>query len=252
MALPMGVSRGTLGALTMKTRIIVCLGLFALGAFLEAAPLRVHIISGAKEYRSEASMKGFSQWMAKRYDVKFTASWGHDGIEKLAGLDALKDADVMFVFARRMKLKEEQMKLIRAHWEAGKPVVGVRTASHAFQKADNEIFDRKVMGGNYLGHFSNEPLRVINVAKAHPVLRGVRPFGSSKLYKAGPLAKSATVLQRGDIGTDKQDVTWVNTWKGGRTFYTSLGVPEDFENENFKRLLVNAIFWTAKRDLLRR
>ena len=108
------------------------------------------------------------------------------------------------------------------------------------------------MGVNYLGHFSNEPLRVTNVAKAHPVLRGVREFGSSKLYKAGVLAKSATVLQRGDIGTDKQDVTWVNTWKGGRTFYTSLGVPEDFENENFKRLLVNAIFWTAKRDLLRR
>jgi type 1 glutamine amidotransferase len=38
----------------------------------------------------------------------------------------------------------------------------------------------------------------------------------------------------------------VNTWKGGRTFYTSLGVPEDFKNEHFKRMLVNAIFWTAK------
>ena len=164
MALPMGGSGGTLGALTMKTRIIVCLGLFALGAFLEAAPLKVHIISGAKEYRSEASMKGFSKWMAPRYDVKFTASWGHDGIEKLANLDALEAADVMFVFARRMKLGEAQMKLIRAHWEAGNPVVGVRTASHAFQKVDNEIFDRKVMGGNYLGHFSNEPLRVTNVA----------------------------------------------------------------------------------------
>jgi type 1 glutamine amidotransferase len=44
----------------------------------------------------------------------------------------------------------------------------------------------------------------------------------------------------------------VNTWKGGRTFYTSLGVPEDFKNEHFKRMLVNAIFWTAKRDLLQR
>lgn len=35
---------------------------------------------------------------------------------------------------------------------------------------------------------------------------------------------------------------------GGRIFYTSLGVPEDFANENFRRMLTNAIFWTMHRD----
>ena len=232
----------------MKTRLITWLGLFALGAFLEAAPLKVHIISGAKEYHSEASMNGFSKWMEKHYNVKFTASWGHDGIKKLPNIEALAQADVMFVFARRMKIEEPQMKLIRAHWQAGKPIVGVRTASHAFQKADNEIFDRQVMGGNYQGHYKDEPVKVTRVLKDHPVLRGVKVFPSGKLYKAGPLAKGTTVLQQGDIGTDKQNVTWVNTWKGGRTFYTSLGVPEDFENKDFKQMLVNAIYWTAKRQ----
>jgi len=138
------------------------------------------------------------------------------------------------------------MKLIRAHWEKGKPIVGVRTASHAFQKADNEIFDRQVMGGNYQGHFSDERVKVTHLVKDHPVLRGVKVFPSGKLYKAGPLAKGATVLQQGDIGTDKQNVSWVNTWKGGRTFYTSLGIPEDFENKDFKQMLVNAIYWTSK------
>ena len=230
----------------MKTRFIPWLALFAFAAVVDAAPLKIHFISGAREYKSEQSLKAFIPWLEKNYGVKCTTSWGHDGIEELPNLAALKEADVLFVFARRMKLKEAHMKMIRAHGEAGKAVVGVRTASHAFQKADNEIFDRNVMGGNYLGHFSNEPLRVINVVKAHPVLRGVRPFGSSKLYKAGPLAKTATLLQQGDIGKDKQAITWVNTWKGSRTFYTSLGVPEDFENVNFKRLLVGAIFWTAK------
>ena len=231
----------------MKIRFFFWLTLLVLISFVDAAALKIHIISGAKEYQSEASMKSFSAWMEKHYDVKFTASWGHDGIGKLPNLEALKNADVMFVFARRMKIEEPQMKLIRAHWQAGKPIVGVRTASHAFQKADNEIFDRQVMGGNYLGHFSDEPVKVTHVVKDHPVLRGVKVFPSGKLYKAGPLAKGTTVLQQGDIGTDKQMVTWVNTWKGGRTFYTSLGVPEDFENENFKRLLANAIYWTAKR-----
>ena len=230
----------------MKTRFILWLTLFALAPFVDAVALKIHIISGAKEYQSEASMKSFSAWMEKHYDVKFTASWGHDGIEKLPNLEALKNADVMFVFARRMKLVESQMKLIRAHWEKGKPIVGVRTASHAFQKTDNEIFVRQVMGGNYQGHFSNEPVTVTHVMKDHPVLRGVKVFPSGKLYKAGPLAKGTTVLQQGDMGTDKQNVTWVNTWKGGRTFYTSLGIPEDFKNKDFKQMLVNAIYWTAQ------
>jgi type 1 glutamine amidotransferase len=45
-----------------------------------------------------------------------------------------------------------------------------------------------------------------------------------------------------------QPVTWAHTYKGGRTIYTSMGVPEDFQDENFRRLLTNAIFWTAQRD----
>ena len=102
---------------------------------------------------------------------------------QLPNLDALKDADVLFVFARRMKPMEEQMKLIRAHWGKGKSIVGVRTASHAFQKADNEIFDRKVMGGNYQGHFGDGPVKVTNLGN-HPILNGVGKITSYKLYKA--------------------------------------------------------------------
>ena len=230
----------------MKTRFILCLALLASASFVDAAPIKIHFISGAREYKSEESLKKFIPWLEKHHDVKCTVSWGHDGIDKLPKLEALANADVMFVFARRMKLVEPQMKLIREHWEKGKPIVGVRTASHAFQKADNEVFDRQVMGGNYKGHFSDEPVKVTHLVKNHPVLRGVKVFPSGKLYKAGPLADGATVLQQGDIGTDKQNVTWVNTWKGGRTFYTSLGIPEDFENKDFKQMLVNAIYWTAK------
>ena len=233
----------------MKTRFILWLTVFALALFSDAAVLKIHFLSGAKEYKSEESLKKFIPWLEKHYDVKCTASWGHDGIKELPNLDALKDADVLFVFARRMNPVEEQMKLIRAHWGKGKSIVGVRTASHAFQKTDNEIFDLQVMGGNYQGHFGDGPVKVTNLGK-HPILNGVGKITSDKLYKAGPLAKGTTVLQQGDIGTDKHAVSWVNTWKGGRTFYTSLGVPKDFENENFKRMLAKAILWTAKRKSL--
>ena len=139
-----------------------------------------------KEYKSEQSLKAFVPWLEANYHMTCTVSWGQDGVKELQGLEHIKQADVLFVFARRMKLDEGQMKLIRAHWEAGKAVIGVRTASHAFQAADNELFDRKVMGGNYQGHFGIEPVKVLNVAKDHPVLRDVGAIPTSnRLYKAG-------------------------------------------------------------------
>ena len=230
----------------MNTRFILWLAVFALAPLSDAAALKIHFISGAREYKSEESLKKFIPWLEKHYDVKCSVSWGHDGIKELPSLNELKEADLLFVFARRMKLVEPQMKIIRTHWAKGKPVVGVRTASHAFQKADNEVFDRQVMGGNYQGHFGDGPVKVVNLGK-HPILKGVGKIISDKLYKAGSLAKGATVLQQGDIGTDKHAVSWINNWKGVRTFYTSLGVPKDFENENFRRMLANAIFWTVDR-----
>ena len=215
-----------------------------------AVPLKVHIISGSKEYQSEPSLKEFAAHLEQHYHVTCTASWGQDQGTSLENLEALDAADLMLVFARRMKLPEEQMKRIRRHWERGKPVVGIRTASHAFQKEDNEVFDRKVLGGEHRSHYGNEPAKVANVdgQADHPVLKGVGPFTSRKLYRPGELAKGTVVLQTGDNGQAKHPVTWVHHFNGGRVFYTSLGVPEDFKDENFRRLLTNAIFWTTHRE----
>ncbi len=214
------------------------------------APLKIHILSGAKEYKSEPSLKEFSAYLEKGFKITCTASWVQDGATHLPDLDKLKDAELLFVFARRLKLPEEQMKVVRAHWEQGRPIVGLRTASHAFQQADNEIFDKKVMGGHYKGHFGDEAVKVaiVDAAKDHPVLRGVKPFDSGKLYSAGELSKETVVLLTGEMGKEKHSVAWVHTCNGGRTFYSSLGVPEDFKDENFRRMLVNAILWTTHRD----
>lgn len=227
-------------------------GLFT--ATLSAAPasLRVHIISGSEEYKSEPSLKEFSAYLQQR-GIECTASWGKDKGKTLPNLEPLARADVMLVFARRMTLPEEQMKLIRAHWEAGKPIVGIRTASHAWGEKDNPdvpFFDQQVLGGNYGGHYGDEPVAVQAAPgqSAHPVLQGVKPFTSRKLYKNKGLAPTATALQTGDNGKGKDVVTLVNEYKGGRIFYTSLGVPEDFKDENFRRLLVNALYWTARRE----
>jgi type 1 glutamine amidotransferase len=76
----------------------------------------------------------------------------------------------------------------------------------------------------------------------------VRPFSSGKLYKTGELAPTATALQIGTNDKGRQVVTLVNEYRGGRVFYTSLGIREDFRDENFRRLLVNAIHWATRRE----
>lgn len=213
--------------------------------------LTIHLISASGEYQSEPSLQEFSTHLQNSYGIRCTASWGKDGVQELPELDKLQAADLLILFARRMKLSEKQMALIRAHWEAGKPVIGIRTAGHAFQQADNEVFDKQVLGGHYKGHYGGEAVKVENSAEQadHPVLKGVDPFTSRKLYSAGPLAADTIVLQTGDIGKAKHPVTIVHQYKGGRMFFTSLGVPEDFRDENFRRMLVNAIGWTTGRDL---
>ncbi len=232
--------------------LFVLVGLLPSGIDVVAAPLKVHIISGSAEYRSEASLKEFAAYL-QQLGVECSASWGSDKGKTLPNLAALPSADLMIVFARRLALPASEMKLVRAHWEAGKPVLGLRTASHAWGEKDNEdnaTFDRNVLGNHYTGHYGDEPVEVTNAPaqNAHPVLKGVRAFSTRKLYKNGELAPTATALQFGANDKGREVVTLVNEYKGGRMFYTSLGVPEDFKDENFRRMLVNAIYWTTRRE----
>jgi type 1 glutamine amidotransferase len=228
-------------------------------AVLRAAePLRIHML-GCGEYKPVESLTAFKQYLEERYRVEISTSFSHEasaiikGTGKLPNLESLKAADVLVIFARRMNLPEEQMAILRSHWEAGKPVVAMRTSSHAFQPADNAIFDQQVLGGSYSGAGSyTAPFKAIPAdgQGEHPVLKGVEPITSRGYYGNKPLAKDAIVLQINDEPErkTKRPVTWVHTYKGGRTFYTSMGVPEDFQLESFRRLLANAIFWTAQRE----
>lgn len=230
--------------------MLVCL--FFGGSIQAQDSLHVHVISGSKEYNSEASLQSYKKHLQRTYDVKITGSWVQDGAQDLPGIEQVPKADVLLVFTRRMKLPFDQMAVLRWHWQEGKPIVGIRTASHAFRRSTNQIFDHKVLGGNYQGHFGDAPVEVQNVAELHPVLNGVKPFKSRKMYKAGKLAEDATVLQTGTTkingNSRTHPVTWTHCYHGGRTVYTSLGVPEDFETQSFRRLLTNALFWVAGRQ----
>jgi type 1 glutamine amidotransferase len=232
-------------------------GVLLLGTMIEparsadpAASLKIHIIAFG-EYDPVASLTEFKAYLEKEYRVECSLSLCEKN--RLTNLEALKTADLLILFARRMNLPEEQMQVIRAHWETGKPIVGIRTAQHAFQPRDNEIIDRQVFGGHYNGGgpTSNGAFKAVPAdgAENHPVLKGVEPFkGNKYAYGQGKLADSTTLLQVARTPKAVVPVTWTNTYKGGRMLYTSLGAPDDFKDQNFRRLLVNAIFWTSRHD----
>lgn len=233
----------------------VLLTLIVFGLLASASPsqqpaaLKIHLI-GVGEYEPAKSLAEFKKHLEQYYRVACTASLGGSG-KKLDNLDPLKSADVLVIFARRMNLPEEQLAILRDHWEKGKPIVALRTASHAFQQADIETFG-KVLGGDYKGPGSyTAPFKAIaaDTQKDHPILRGVGAINSRGCYNFGKLADKTVVLQI--VESDKKikaPATWVHEYNGGRMFYSTMGAPEDFQNENFRRLLFNAICWTAKRD----
>ena len=196
---------------------------------------------------------------------KLTFLFG-DGLHNIRGTEALRDADLMFVSVRRQALPPEQFRYIKEYCEAGKPVVGIRTASHAFAERRGKPspggvlwpeFDGEILGGNYSGHHDSKsagaPVTRVEVAKealGHPILKGVPRDAyatSCSLYKVTPLSTNATVLMLGEIeGHEAQPVAWTNVGKyGNRVFYTSLGHPDDFEIESFRTLLRNGILWAV-------
>lgn len=181
----------------------------------------------------------------------------------LPGLDVLNDADLAIWSIRRRPLPKQQLDVFRKYLADGKPLVAIRTTSHAFSLNNNRPeagldmwpeFDRDVLGGNYQGHHDSHVatyVRAIKEASDHPILYGIptqefRVFGS--LYKNAPLPSTAAPLMMGraDGAETLEPVAWTHQRPGGgKVFYTSLGHPKTFELPEFQRLLRNATYWAA-------
>ncbi len=222
--------------------------LFSMGRAAAAEPLKVHLISGSDEYKSDASLSALAQYLEQNHWAVCTRSFGKDKGTELPGLEALDNADVAIIFTRRITLSDENLGRLKKYIDAGRPLVGVRTASHAFQNFLQ--LDKTVWGGNYQGHDTTTAgeVNVVEAAKGHPILAGVQGFSTpGRIYKNDGHANDIEILLTGSDSEINEPVAWTHRYNGGRAFYTSLGQPADFENENFRRLLVNALFWVTDR-----
>jgi type 1 glutamine amidotransferase len=217
------------------------------------AQTKVCLVSASAEYASHDSLAKLQEDL-ERGGITCFRAFGEDKGNGIPGIEKLVESDVLVLFTRRVVLPPEQMELVRNHLDAGKPVVGIRTASHGIQnwQPDVKSLDKEIFGGSYDGHYKNdEPAELIRAAgqEGHAVFKGVEPFVTDgKLYKNESLAEGVTVLLTAKNASGQtQPVAWTRNHAGGKVFYTSLGVQSDFAKPEFRKFLVNAVEWTAKK-----
>ena len=164
-----------------------------------AKPPHVVFVTGDEEYRSEESMPMLAKILDKTHGFRVSVCYAldsdgsinPDNLSNIAGLEALDDADLMVMFTRFRKLPDDQLERITRYAESGKPMMGFRTATHAFKYDGgphaaemNEKWTRKIFGQKWIthhGHFGDgkEMLTAVTInppAADHPTLRGVSPF----------------------------------------------------------------------------
>lgn len=252
-------------------------------------PKKVVFVTGDEEYRSEESMPMLAEILQRELGCEVAVcyaldSTGHvdpNNLFHIEGLEALKDADLMVMFTRFRELPENELKMITDYAESGRPMVGFRTATHAFQyKIDttkeyyNAEWPIKVFGQKWIthhGHFDDGNGILTRVEKLdnqndHPILRGVENFdayswlyhvdgGNYKLYGDSDPLLRGTALKSNHEQAGRLDefpltnpVAWTKSYTGAngqssRVFFTTLGHPFDFKNESMRKLALNGIYW---------
>lgn len=188
------------------------------GDDLPGSGKHIVLISGDDEYRSEEALPQLGKILAAQHGFTCTVLFAinpetgfiqPDYQQNIPGLEHLEDADLMIIAARFRDLPDEQMAHIDGYLKRGAPVIGMRTATHAFhirssdtyrhytwdngaEDAWNGGFGRNVLGEtwiNHHGHHKVESCRGViaesAAAQVHPIVRGIAPgtiWGPTDVY----------------------------------------------------------------------
>jgi type 1 glutamine amidotransferase len=249
-------------------------------------------VTGDEEYRSEESMPQLAKILAVHHGFTCTVLFGIDPktgeidpctVDNIPGLAALDKADLMVLFTRFRDLPDDQMKHIMDYTNSGRPIVGLRTATHAFRFKKHAKgpyrkwtfnarpptkggYGRQVLGEtwiNHYGHHNVESTRGVIVPgqEKNPIVRGCEDiWGPSDVYGLTTLHGDCTPIVLGQVLTGMKPtdppneqkkaipVAWTKTYTGtagkaSRVFTTTMGHAGDLKSEGFRRLLVNACYW---------
>ena len=258
-----------------KTAILLKIFLFCAvfnSAFaqIKIKPLVV-FVTGDHEYSGEETLPLIATELEKNYGLNtkvLKASPNQNAENNIPGLEILAKADLVVFFLRWRQLPVKQLEFIDKYLKSGKPVMGFRTSTHAFNFPKGHESEKwnafgefalnappgwGKAGHTHYGHKSTTDVSVIEAVKKHPVLRGISPnfHVSSWLYRVlpdYPTKGSEWLLMGKSVNPDKEAIENPVAWTGknsfgAKIFMTTLGHPEDFQVADFQRLIINAIHW---------
>jgi len=254
----------------------------------------VVLIAGDEEYRSEETMPMLAKILSQRHGFRCTVlfSFGPGGAdyidpnnqEGLRGLGNLADADLLILGTRFRRPDEDGAARITDYLNAGKPVIGIRTSTHAFRGEGRfgtiaySDFGRFILGETWVSHHGRHKVqgaRAVATAahQNHPILRGVGEiFCPSDVYEVSHLTDEDQILMRasvtesldptsrnlvGPLNDSPQAFAWLHRYRspdgetGGTSFCTTGGASVDFVDEDLRRLVVNACYFLTDREVPR-
>ena len=257
----------------------------------------VVLVAGDDEYRSEEVMPMLAMILAKRHGFKCsvlfpinpqTNTIQPDFQTNIPGMHLLESADTVILGLRFRNLPDGQMKYFVDYVESGKPILGIRTTTHAFRIPKEREYHRysyncrswaggfgqQIIGDTWVNHHGDHKLQscrgVIESANAkHPILRGVTDvWGPTDVYGIKRLPESASILMRGQVlkGMRPDDgavdgrkndpmmpIAWIKDYQSDsgkvtKVFNTTMGSSTDFESAHLRRMLVNATYWSLEME----
>ncbi len=242
------------------------------------------LVSGDEEYRSEESMPMLAKILSHHhgFDTTVLFSWSEDGtyidpnhIKGVTGWSQLDSADLMIIGTRMRAYTPETIKHLGGFLNAGKPVIGFRTATHAFKGGDKmgdisgNDWGLKILGEKWVNHHGGHKRQGARgvIAKGqgkNPVLNSIKDvFGPSDVYGVRHLTDKDTILLRGAV-TESLDpsskpvvggkndpmmaLAWLHTYQSpdgkatGNSLCTTMGASVDFLSADLRRLIVNGSY----------
>ncbi len=253
----------------------------------------VVLIAGDEEYRSEETMPMLAKILSQKHGFRCTVlfSFGPNGAsyidannqQGLRGMEALDTADLVIIGTRFRQPSADQAAHMTAYLNAGKPVIGIRTATHAFNGKGSfgdsisyGQFGLKVLGEQWVNHHGQHKRQgargIVEEGKAdHAILNGVDTvFAPSDVYGVVHLTEDDEILLRGAVtesldpdsaivdgpkNDPMQPFAWLHTYTcpdgvaTGKSFCTTAGASVDFVDEDLRRLIVNAAYFLTEQDV---
>lgn len=255
------------------------------------------LLSGDEEYRSEEALPMLAKILSQHHGFECRVLFSIDpqtgqvdpnNQSHIPGLAFLDDADLIIMSWRFRNPDDESMQHFLKYLESGKPIIGLRTSTHAFQfPADSKFakyswnnqdyeggFGQQILGDTWVSHHGNHGSESTHGViepenSSHPILTGVaRVWGPTDVYGVTHLPKDATILLRGGIakGMKESDpilnedprnqpmmpLAWVReltTHEGTqRIMTTTMGAATDFESEGLRRLIINSVMWCLNHE----